>query len=201
MERFEVQIERELPLGADAIVRGVVQRTHPQVVVHAAHVRRVEDALAPDIAATGDRIDTVDQVVVEHVRPGEAQFHTPAEQPEAAAHTEIRGELHGGIARVRQSDRSSVRGVVGRVRAPRLRLHEDIDPSPLEPAEPRGRLPVEAQVEIRRQLVRAVPAHEGLREPRLGVAADLLQRATFSSLGSLLLPLVCWYVYESLPDQ
>src|SRR5437773_3220571 len=55
----EIDIELQPPLGTGPVVGRVVDRADVDEVVHTVHVVGIERALAPDVAATGDRVDPV----------------------------------------------------------------------------------------------------------------------------------------------
>src|SRR5260221_7947044 len=90
----EIDIELQPPLRAGSVVGRIVHLTHAGEVVQAAHVVRIELALAPHPAAAGDGVDAIVDVVVEHVRAREAHVESPLRQLEPAGELDVPRVLH-----------------------------------------------------------------------------------------------------------
>src|SRR5580765_4866800 len=182
---LEVRIKLQLPLRAGSIVGRVIHLAHLGVVGEPADVVRVVLPLPPDAAEAGDRIDAIVDVVVEQVRGRDAEVETAGPGHEPAVQLEVRRVLHRRVLRIRQADRVDAVDVERRVRASGLALHVDVQAHAARPAHAAGRPVVVADVEAGGELAGAIPAHELLGQPLLGVAAELLQRAFLVGVAAL----------------
>src|SRR5438046_8065656 len=104
-KRSEIDIELRSPLGAGAVVRRVIDSANANELVQAVDVVGIEAAFAPDVALAGDRIDAIDEVVVEDVRALQAQVEAAAHHLEPAVHLDVGGDLERSVHRVGQPDR------------------------------------------------------------------------------------------------
>src|SRR5262245_7800077 len=201
--RSEVIVEREPPLRSGAVVRGVVHLRGAGVVRRVGHDVRLVRALAPDPALACDGIDATDDMAVEDVGALQAQIEPLPHEPEPAVGLHVERELHHAVLGVRlgrlleraTDHRDGCVGPAG------LSLQVEVESHVAQELPVLGGLLVEPQIEIGRQLVGAVPAHECLGQPGLGgVAAAFLHDLLLGRVAALALGLLARVAQPCRPD-